>query len=85
MKIMIEVRGGLVNNIVATGEVSIYLVDHDEIERGETVEEMLEDATRAFQPDLITWELHSDSNDVTPEFDKCLEEAIEEYREALAS
>ena len=85
MKIMIEVRGGLVNNIVATGEISIYLVDHDEVERGETVEEMIEDATRAFQPDRITWELHNDSNDVTPEFDKCLEEAVDECREELAS
>lgn len=32
MKIMIEVSGGLVSGITATGEIDIYLIDHDNLE-----------------------------------------------------
>ena len=50
MKIMVEVDGGMVVNITATDEVSIYLVDQDNIREkdGDT-----EDAEQAFQPDRI--------------------------------
>jgi hypothetical protein len=82
MKIMIEVSGGLVNNIIATGECSIYLVDHDEVERGETIADAIEDAKRAFQPDRITSE---EGGAETPEFDRCLDEAVAEYKEELVN
>lgn len=72
MKIMIEVSGGVVNNIVATQECSIYLVDHDNIkERGENTL----NAREAFQPDYITYEGHAE----TPKFNHSLNEALEEY------
>ena len=47
MKIMISVNGGVVQDIVATEPISIYLIDHDNIREkgGDT-----EDAKQAFQP-----------------------------------
>lgn len=78
MKIMIEVSGGVVTNIVSTGEVSIYLVDHDELkERGGKAK------LQAFQPDYITWEDTTDPPpfDETPEFDTALKATLSEYQE----
>ena len=63
MKMIIEVSGGNVVNIVATEEVSIHLVDHDNLKDGD-------EYRQAQQPDLIC-----DEN----EFKDKLEEAIEEY------
>ena len=50
MKILVEVDKGMVVNITTTEEVSIYLVDQDNIREkdGNT-----EDAEQAFQPDRI--------------------------------
>ena len=65
MKLMIEVSGGCVCNIVATEEVSIYLIDHDNMEE----KDGKEDARKAFQPYLIC----------TPEeFQEALDEALNE-------
>ncbi len=78
MKIIIEVLGGVVNNIIATDDVSIFLIDHDNIkEKGSPV-----DAKQAFQPDRITWEMDSDDNDTTPIFDKAFDEILQCYEEA---
>jgi hypothetical protein len=77
MKIMIEVSGGMVTNITATQEVSIYLIDHDSLKERED-EESLENAKQAMQPDCITWE---EGNDEAPEFIARLNEALEEYWE----
>lgn len=80
MKMMIEIRDGAICNIAATGECSIYIVDHDEIKKGGMLDEgELEAAREACQPDRITWELDDDCNDTTPEFITCLDEALEEY------
>lgn len=46
MKIMIEVSGGNVNNIVATENVEIFLVDHDNLKVGE-------DSINSTTPDVI--------------------------------
>jgi hypothetical protein len=78
MKIMIEVSGGVVTNIVATGEVSVYLVDHDNIiEKGDSIDDCIE----AMQPYRITWEETTDPPpfDATPDFDDCLREALSEH------
>lgn len=73
MKILIEVSGGVVCNIVATQECSIYLVDHDNIkEKGDDPT----DAREAMQPDRITYE---EGLDETPEFNACLDEVLSEY------
>jgi len=81
MKIMIEVSGGVVTNIVSTGEVSIYLIDHDNIkERGDD----LTNARQAFQPDYITGEgghIATPNGSEFPEFDAALESALEDYAE----
>ena len=79
MKIMIEVCGGVVCNIVATDKCKIYLIDHDNIkERGEDSGKI--NGRLPFQtPDCITGELDTDDNDESPEFDKLLDEALEGY------
>jgi hypothetical protein len=82
MKIMIEVSGGVVTNIVSTGEVSIYLVDHDNIqEKGDSIDDVLQ----AMQPDYITWEETTDPPpfDVTPEFDTALQSALSEHTDEV--
>ena len=84
MKMIIEVSGGMVCNITATQECSIYLVDHDNLKRsinGEDVKpnkfgSALADTKEAMQPDNITWE----ENDETWLFDKYLNEALEDYK-----
>ncbi|MCK5605075.1 hypothetical protein KAR91_24510 [Candidatus Pacearchaeota archaeon] len=50
MKILVEVDEGVVVNITATDEVSIYLVDQDNIKERDGD---IEDAKQAFQPDRI--------------------------------
>lgn len=73
MKIMIEVIGGNVCNIVATEEVSIFLIDHDNLinvavtklrsEKGNaTINKDLAEARKAQQPDLICDEEEFDEN-----------------------
>jgi len=77
---MIEVSGGAVTNIVSTGEVSIFLIDHDNIkEKAGDTKEVL----RPFQPDYITWEETTDPPpfDATPEFDTALKASLTEYTE----
>lgn len=77
MKLMIEIKGGALVCVTATEECSIYLVDHDDLE--ERGWDPKEDKLEVMQPDCITGELHSDCNDETPEFDRLLNEALEEY------
>jgi hypothetical protein len=82
MKIMIEVSGGVVTNIVATQEVSIYLIDHDNLEeKGSAV-----DAEQAMQPYLVTYEeghIAIPGGSETPIFDAALDEALDPYRVEL--
>lgn len=69
MQIMIEVSGGVVCSVTATDEVSIYLIDHDNIkEKGEDIAHALE----AMQPDCIC---NSEA-----EFMEKLDESLSEYR-----
>lgn len=49
MKMIIEVSGGCVQNIIANDEISIYLIDHDNLERGQKPT----DIATAYQPDAI--------------------------------
>ena len=71
---MIEVSGGNVVNIVSNDEVSIYLIDHDNIK--EKMEggskSPTKDARKAHQPDLITY-----SDDT---FEEELNDALSEYK-----
>ena len=70
MKIMIEVSGGVVCNITATEEISIYLIDHDNIkEKGDNTD----NAREAMQPDCIVED--------DEEFMEKLNEALEDYEE----
>ena len=80
MKILIEVSGGSVQNIVATQECSIILIDHDNIkERDEGGgENCLKDAVLPFQPFRVT---NEEGEKVTPMFDECLFETIKDYLE----
>ena len=83
MKIIIEVSGGVVSNIISTENVEIYLIDHDDLKERGT------DDTSAkipMQPDLITKETFSISaiDDAvfgvhTPKFDKELDNILSEY------
>lgn len=50
VKIMSEVKVGMVQNIVATENVDIYLIDHDNLDAGDDAEEMIEEPTH---PDHI--------------------------------
>lgn len=67
MKIMIEVSGGVVTNITATDEVSIYLIDHDNLSDGDNVF----DRRDAQQPDCIYWD--------EVDFNEALEQVLSEY------
>ena len=67
MKIMIEVNGGVVQNIVATEEISIHVVDHDDLSDNDF------DSCyprQAQQPDLICDE---------EQFEEELSEALKSY------
>jgi hypothetical protein len=63
MKIIIEVSGGVVSNIVATEEVSIFLVDHDNL----SAEGSTEEARQEREPDCIY-----DDEDFEIELDRIL-------------
>jgi rubrerythrin len=79
MKILIEVLGGCITNIVSTDDVSIFIVDHDNIkEKGN-----IETAKQCYHADTVTGEWDSDDNDNTPLFDKHLDDIIEEYQEDM--
>ncbi len=52
MKVLIIVEGGVVQGIFATGEIEMYLIDHDNIREGDKVEE----ARQPFSPDIIQTE-----------------------------
>jgi hypothetical protein len=86
MKIMIEVSGGVVTNIVSTEECSIYLIDHDNIKErcdGEA-DDCITDAKQAMQPYRVTYEgghVATPGGSETPEFDECLNEALSEYEQ----
>jgi hypothetical protein len=68
MKMIIEVSGGLVQNIIATEECSIYLIDHDNLkDRGGDLEEV----QQAQQPDCIYWD--------EVDFDEALQQIFAEY------
>lgn len=72
-KLMIEVNRGVVTNIVATQEISIFLLDHDNLkERGENTCQ----AREAMQPHFITYE---EGQENTPIFDDNLTVALNEY------
>jgi hypothetical protein len=63
MKILIEVSGGVVSNIVATEQCNIFLIDHDNIsEKGST-----EEARQDREPDLVY-----DDEDFDIELDRIL-------------
>ena len=66
MKIIIEVSGGVVSNIVATEEVSIFLVDHDNLAEGGTG---TEEARAALEPDTVC-----DEAELMDELDRILGE-----------
>lgn len=51
VQMMVEVSGGVVVNIVATSEISIFLIDHDNIKHDK--DGSTEDARQAMQPYLI--------------------------------
>jgi len=55
MKMIIEVQNGVVQNIVATEEVSVHLIDHDNLADSNGVgrKELVSDTRQAQQPDLI--------------------------------
>lgn len=58
-RVLIEVSGGLVTNIMADGEVMVNVIDHDSIEAEDIPEDLDEEVeiedTRDFQyPDEIT-------------------------------
>tara|TARA_Y100000310_G_C20402691_1_gene678188 strand:- start:193 stop:423 length:231 start_codon:yes stop_codon:yes gene_type:complete len=74
MKMMIEVRGGVIQNIAATEEISIHIVDHDNLGDSDGIgrEELIEDTRQAQQPDLIT---HGDDE----RFQTTLNETLQEY------
>ena len=83
MKMIIEVSGGVVQNIIATNKISIYIIDHDNIKatcgyspNGEVNIEELAEIRRAQQPDFITWE---EGEELTPLFDGELDDALDEY------
>ncbi len=71
MKILISVSGGVVQNILATEPVSIYLIDHDNIEEkgGVTI-----DARQSFQPYGIIKE---------EDFPEEIERQLEEYDDTV--
>ena len=76
MKMIIEISGGVVANIVSTDECEIFIVDHDNLkECGEEYQK------QAYQPDCVTYEDTSDPPpfDETPEFDRILAEIVEPY------
>jgi hypothetical protein len=80
MKIMIEVSGGVVCNIVATQECSIYLVDHDDIKmriEGEANDPLL-DAKESMQPYFVSYE---EGEENTPIFDEHLNDALSDYQQ----
>jgi len=83
MKIMIEVSGGVVSNIVSTGEVEIYLIDHDNIKAGyEAIPCLIEPMHPGEY--LNTKEgghVSIPGGSETPEFDECLNEALSEYEQ----
>ena len=69
MKVMIEVRGGMVACVSATEDCSIYIIDHDNLkERGDDGEAMKE----PYHPDFISNEPLNN----TPIFDAQVEDAI---------
>ena len=74
MKIMIEVRGGTVQNIVASEAIEIFLVDHDNLERADSegaeyAEQDKMDIMEPMQPHCII-------PDVNRAFETHVEEAI---------
>jgi hypothetical protein len=75
-RVLIEVNGGLVTNIMADGEVMVNVIDHDSIEVEDMPEDLDEEVeiedTRDFQhPDEIT----------TPEaLDAYIEDIIDRFR-----
>ena len=52
MKLIIEVSGGNITNIIATEEISIHLIDHDNLKAGKSIAT----AQQAFPPNFITTE-----------------------------
>jgi hypothetical protein len=75
MKLLIEVSGGVVTNIVATESASIYLIDHDNLkERDEGgVDDVLKDVRMAMEPYSII--------EPDEEFMAMIDETLDEYRE----
>ncbi len=75
-RVLIEVRGGLVTNIMADAEVRVNVIDHDSLDPEDVPddvdEEIAFDDAREFQcPDGIT----------TPDaLDSYIEQVIEGYR-----
>ena len=75
-RVLIEVSGGLVTNIMADGEIMVNVIDHDNLEAEDLSEDLREeiesDEVREFQyPDEIT----------TPEaLNAYVEQVIELYK-----
>tara|TARA_R110000824_G_scaffold201667_1_gene385734 strand:- start:7279 stop:7500 length:222 start_codon:yes stop_codon:yes gene_type:complete len=70
VKLMIEVSGGVVTNIVATEEVSINIVDHDNLGDNQHLVDGINEVKQAQQPDRICDE---------DEYQEQLNETLKEY------
>lgn len=69
MKIMIEVKGGMIACVSATEKCEVYIVDHDVLtECGDDGEDM----KVPYYPDFVSHEFGDD----TPLFDDQIDEAI---------
>ncbi len=75
-RVLIEVSGGLVTNIMADGEVVINVVDHDSLEAEDLPEEFPEETeiedVRQFQ--------HPDETTTPEALDSYIESVIDRYR-----
>ena len=80
MKILIEVKGGMVTSVTATEDCEIYLIDHDNMEEmGWSAES---DKLEVMHPDCVTNEgghVAGPGASEYPEFDKLLRESLAEY------
>jgi hypothetical protein len=72
MKLMIEIRDGKISNLTSTEEISIFIIDHDELVHGGIMDEgELEASRESVQPDCIYWD--------EADFDEAVSQALAEY------
>ena len=71
IKLLIEIDGGMIQNVISTKEIDIYIVDHDNIkEKGEDT--II--AETPIEPDKICY---------SESFPKKLKEALKNYKEII--